>query len=131
MANKKGSSGVIKVGSNVVAEILSFSVEQSGETIEDTIIGETAKTFQPGTTSWNGSSDAHWDVSDATGQGAMTIGAEVALNMFPGGDGTGETQLAGNAIITSISISGMENNGMVKASFSFQGTGALTESTVV
>ena len=131
MANKKGSTGVIKVGLNVIAEILSFSVEQSGETIEDTIIGETAKTFQSGMTSWNGSAEAHWDTTDTTAQGAMTIGAEVALNMFPGGDGSGDTQLAGNAIITGVSLGGMDNSGMVKASFSFQGTGVLTESTVV
>lgn len=130
MANHKGSEGLVKVGTNTVAEILSWSLERTADTIEDTVLGETAKTFQSNTTSWSGSAEAYWDETDTTGQGAMTIGAQVTLNLYPEGDVSGDTYFSGAIIITSISMSA-DNNGMVTASFSFQGTGALTESTVV
>ena len=39
MANHAGSEGTVKVGANAVAEIRSFNVDQSGDTIEDTTMG--------------------------------------------------------------------------------------------
>ena len=38
MATHKGSEGTVKVGSNAVAEIRSYSIEESADTLEDTSI---------------------------------------------------------------------------------------------
>lgn len=130
MANHKGSEGTIKVGANTVAELNGWSLEEQAETIEDTNLGDTAKTFKVGNTSWSGSVDCFWDETDTTGQGAMTIGAEVTLNLYPEGDTSGDTYYTGSAIITG-SSKAAAINGMVTQSFSFQGNGALTSSTVV
>jgi hypothetical protein len=131
MANHTGNEGVVKIGTATVAEVKSWSIDETTETLEDTVIGDTARTRKPsGISSWSGSLEAFWDETDTLGQGAMTIGAEVTLNLYPEGAVSGDTYFTGSAIITSISRSA-SFNGMVEASFSFEGNGALTQSTVV
>lgn len=130
MANHTGSEGVVKIGANTVAEVVEYSIEETGETIEDTTIGDTAKTFKPGNTSWTASITCHWDETDATGQGAMTVGTEVTLNVYPEGDTAGDTYFTGSAIVTNSGRSASINS-IVSQSFSLQGTGALTQSVAV
>jgi predicted secreted protein len=129
MATHAGSEGTVKVGANAIAEIRSFSIEETADTIEDTTMGDGARTYKPSLTSFSGSVDVFWDETDSTGQGALTIGAEVTLNLYPEGSTTGDTYLSGSAIVTSRSISS-SFDGMVEMSISVQGNGALTTSTV-
>jgi predicted secreted protein len=129
MATHAGSEGTVKVGANAIAEIRSFSIEETADTIEDTTMGDGARTYKPSLTSFSGSVDVFWDETDSTGQGALTIGAEVTLNLYPEGSTTGDTYLSGSAIVTSRSISS-SFDGMVEMSISVQGNGALTTDTV-
>lgn len=129
MATHKGSEGTVKVGSNAIGEIRSFSIEETADTLEDTTMGDSARTFKPSLTGFTGSVDVLWDEADTTGQGALTVGAEVTLNMYPEGDTSGDTYLTGTAIVTTRSISS-SYDGLVEMSISVQGTGALTTSTV-
>ena len=129
MALHKGSEGVVKIGSNTIAEVRDWSLEETAETIDSTELSDSAKTFEVGTTSWSGSLNCFWDEPDTTGQGACTVGASVTLNLYPEGATTGDTYATGTALINSLSKSG-GIDGLVEASFSFQGTGALTWGTV-
>lgn len=129
MATHTGSEGTVKVGSDAIAEIRSFSIEETADTLEDTTMGDTARTYKSSLTSFTGSVDVLWDETDSTGQGALTIGAEVTLNMYPEGDTSGDTYLTGTAIVTSRSINSTFD-GLVEMSISVQGTGALTTTTV-
>ena len=129
MATHKGSEGTVKVGSNAVAEIKSYSIEESADTLEDTAMGDTARTYKSSLTSFSGSLDVFWDETDTNGQGALTIGSEVTLNVYPEGDTTGDTYYTGSAIVTGVSRSA-SFDGLVEASISVQGNGALTTSTV-
>jgi len=129
MAVHKGSEGTVKVGSNAVAEIRSYSLEETGDTLETSTMGDTARTYVPSLTSWSGSVDVYWDETDSTGQGALTVGAEVTLNMYPEGDDSGDTYYTGSAIVTGVSKNA-SFDGLVEASISLQGTGALTSTTV-
>ena len=129
MATHAGSEGTVKVGANAIAEIRSFSIEETADTIEDTTMGDGARTYKPSLTSFSGSVDVFWDETDSTGQGALTIGAEVTLNLYPEGSTNGDTYLSGSAIVTSRSISS-SFDGMVEMSISVQGNGALTTDTV-
>lgn len=128
MANHKGSEGVVKVGAVTVAEVRGFEFTQSAETIEDTTLADTEKTFQVGNTEWSGSLSCWWDETDTTGQGALTAGASVTLNLYPEGATTGDKYYTGTALITSLAIANAIN-GIVSAEFQFKGTGALTLST--
>lgn len=130
MATHTGSEGTVKVGSNAIAEIRSFSIEQSADTLEDTTMGDTARTYKSSLTTYTGSVDVLWDETDTTGQGALTIGAEVTLNLYPEGDTSGDTYYTGTAIVTGRTINSTYD-GLVEMSISVQGSGALTETTVV
>ena len=129
MALHKGSEGVVKIGSNTIAEVRDWSLEETAETIDSTELSDSAKTFEVGTTSWSGSLNCFWVETATTGQGACTVGASVTLNLYPEGATTGDTYATGTALINSLSKSG-GIDGLVEASFSFQGTGALTWGTV-
>ena len=129
MATHKGSEGVVKVGANTVAEVRSWTIAESADTLEDTSMGDTARTFKPSLTTFTGSLDVFWDETDTTGQGALTIGAEVTFNVYPEGDTAGDTYYTGTAIVTEVSRTAAFD-GLCEASISLQGTGALTETTV-
>jgi predicted secreted protein len=129
MATHKGSEGTVKVGSNAIAEIRSYSIEESADTIEDTSMGDSARTYKPSLTQFSGSIDVFWDETDTSGQGALAVGSEVTLNFYPEGDTAGDTYYSGSAIVTGVTRTG-SFDGMVEASISVQGNGALTESTV-
>ena len=94
MATHTGSEGTVKVGANAIAEIRSFSLEESADTLEDTTMGDTARTYKSSLTTFTGSVDVFWDETDTTGQGALTIGASVTLNVYPEGDTSGDTYLS-------------------------------------
>lgn len=129
MAVHKGSEGTVKIGANAIAEIRSYSLEESADTLETTTMGDSARTYLPSLSTFSGSVDVYWDETDTTGQGALTIGAEVTLNVYPEGDTSGDTYYTGSAIVTGVTRSG-SFDGMVEASISVQGTGALTSTTV-
>ena len=128
MATYKGSDGIVKVGTNTVAEIRSYSIEETADTLEDTSMGDSARTYKSSLTSFSGSLDVFWDESDADGQGALTIGNEVQLNVYPEGDDTLDKYYQGNVIVTGVSRSA-SFDGLVEASISVQGTGALSLET--
>lgn len=130
MATHTGSEGTVKVGSDAIAEIRSFSIEEAADTLEDTSMGDTARTYKSSLTNYTGSIDVLWDETDTTGQGGLTIGAEVELNLYPEGDTSGDTYYSGNAIVTGRTINS-SYDGLVEMSISVQGNGALTETTVV
>jgi predicted secreted protein len=129
MASHIGRDGIVKVGANTVAEVKSFSIEESADTVETTKMTDVARSHAITLTSFSGSLDCFWDETDTTGQGALTIGASVTLALYPEGDTTGDTYYSGTALVTGVSRSA-SFDGMVEASISVQGTGALTASTV-
>jgi len=129
MATHTGSEGTVKVGANAIAEIRSFSIEESADTLEDTTMGDGARTYKPSLTTYTGTVDVLWDETDTTGQGALTIGAEVTLNLYPEGDTSGDTYYTGAAIVTGRTINS-SFDGLVEMSISVQGNGALSQTTV-
>lgn len=129
MATHAGKEGTVKIGANAVAEIREWSVTENGETADNSSMGDTARTHMFTMSSWDGSLSCWWDETDTNGQGALTIGASVTLNLYPEGDGAGDTYYTGTATVTSISRRAALD-GLVEADFSFMGSGALTGTTV-
>jgi|TARA_R100000479_G_scaffold113520_2_gene57423 hypothetical protein len=128
MATFKGKDGVVKVGSNAIGEIRNFSVDESADTIEDTSMGDTARTYVDSLTQFTASIDALFDDGD-TAQTALTIGSTATFSFLPEGDSSGKYSLSGSGIVTGITRSQSFDN-MVEISFSLQGSGALTIGTV-
>ena len=129
MATHAGKEGTVKVGANTIAEIRDWSITETGETVDDTSMGDDARTHLATVSSWEASINCWWDETDATGQGALTVNASVTLNLYPEGAAGGDTFFSGTATVTGITRSAALD-GMVEVSFTAQGSGVLTESTV-
>ena len=129
MATFKGNDGVVLIGSDAMAEVISFSVDETADTIEDTAMGDSARTYLPTLTSFSGSVDVFWDETDTSGQVALTVGSTATLNVYPEGDTSGDNYYTGSIIVTGFDITA-SFDGLVEASISFQGNGALTRGDV-
>lgn len=129
MATHTGSEGTVRVGaSNNILEIRSYSVEETSDTAEDTSMGDSYRTFKTTLKAWTGSVDVFWDETDTTGQGALTVGSEVAVRFMPEGATVGDIYLTGSAIVTGKTITA-SFDGMVESTITLQGTGSLTSAT--
>ena len=129
MAVHKGSEGAIKIGSNTVAEVKSYSLDESADTIETTSMGDAARTHLSSLTSFSGSVDCMWDETDTNGQTALAVGSTVTLLWYPEGSASGATYYSGSVIVTGKNITG-SFDGLVEASIAVQGSGAITTATV-
>lgn len=130
MATHTGSEGTVHVGANAIAEIRSYSIEETSDTVEDTTMGDSFRTHKATLRSWTASVDVFWDETDTNGQVALVPGSEVTINVYPEGNTSGDDYYTGTAIVTSKSVTA-SFDGMVEASVSLQGTGTLTSSQVV
>jgi len=128
MATSTGQFGAVYVGASAVAEIRDWSLEESAEVVADTVMGDSWVSNKSTLKSWTSSFNAYWDASDS-GQQGLTVGAEITLNLYPNGNSSTNKYWSGSAIITSVSKSA-SFDGLVEASFSVTGNGALTEETV-
>lgn len=129
MATHSGSEGKIFIGDAQVAEVKSWSLEVTADTVDASSIGTEWRKNQATIKSWSGSMEAFWDEEDRDGQGKLTAGKTVILNLYPEGDELESNYFTGKAIITSIGYSA-SFDGLVEASFSFTGTGALEQKIV-
>ena len=125
MATVSGNNGEVKIGTDAVAEVKSFDITETDNIIEDTAMGDSAKTFVSGLNEASGTITCHFDKSDSTGQEAMTVGASVTLNLYPEGDSIGNREITMTALITSVGVSETINE-VVERSFGFTVTGAVT-----
>ena len=129
MATHTGSAGLIKVGTNTVAEVRSFTLDTTAEMLEDTVLTDTSKTFQVGKKGATASIECFWDETDANGQIAIAEGSQVTMALYPEGATSGDYYFSGTWLITSNSTS-TPTDGMIEATFSATLTGALTRGTV-
>jgi predicted secreted protein len=127
MATHTGSEGTIKIGSTVLGELRSYTLEQTSDTIEDTSMGDSVRTYKAGLKASSGSASVFFDEADA-GQLLCTVGSSITLNLFPEGNQTGDKFYAVDAIVTGYNVSA-SFDGMVEAEITFQGTGAVTIGT--
>ena len=128
MATFKGNDGVVLIGTDVMAEVISFSVDETADVIEDTVMSDVAKTYKASFTDFTATVETYFDDTD-TAQQAVTAGDSVTLKLQMEGNTSGDHQLTGTAIVTSRSI-GVTSDGINTATYSLQGTGGLTETTV-
>lgn len=128
MATHHGKEGVVTAGGTAIGELTGFTLETTGDVVEDTELSDATKSFLAGRTSFSGSLEMNYDEADAQ-QETLTVGSTISFVLLPEGNDSGDQSFTGSGIITGMSIT----NGMdavVSRSVTFQGTGALTKSTV-
>ena len=127
-----GEAGVVKFSSDasavtVVASVRGFEISQTADAVESTVMGTTGRSYLAGKTSYTGSMDLYFRDNDENGQTALfsAIGNDpTAIELYPSGETTG-IKLSGNVIITDHTITA-NFDGIVEATVSFTGSGALT-----
>ncbi len=129
MATHSGSEGKVYIGNAQIAEVKSWSLEVTSDTVDASIIGTEWRKSRATIKSWAGSFDAFWDETDSNGQGALAAGKTVTLNLYPEGDEEGNTYFTGSVIISAIAYKA-SFDGLVEAGFSFTGTDALHQLVV-
>ena len=122
MAAIKGKDGVVNIGGADVAQVKSYSLTESTETAETTVMGDNSKTHLPTIKSWEGSCDVVYNSQEFTDTDLLPGGAAVALILYPAGTGNNYN---GSIIVTSMEVTG-ETADVVSATLNFTGTGDLT-----
>lgn len=128
MTTHIGNEGTIKIGSNTLGELRSWSIEETVETVDDSAIGDASDTHLVGSKAWSGEASCAYDADDTNGQVALAIGASVALNVYAYGTTTGNKYLSGTVTVTKVGRQA-SRNGLIEQSFSFKGNGALSIAT--
>ena len=125
-----GTSGVAKfdVGGSAttIASVISFTLTNTGDVIETSAMGNTARTYIPGLTNATASMSLYFVDGDSA-QAALQSApgsAAATIELYPSGETTGQ-KLSGEMIVTSFEISAA-NDGAVTAEVAGQITGALT-----
>ncbi len=133
MAVYTGNAGVVKLDDDTgtiqtVAEIRSYSIEATADTIEKTVMGNSTRQYVKGVASFSGTADVYWDPTHFTtvdaNPTAGSVGATnkvVTLEIYPEGSGS---KWSGEVIVTGYTVNASFDN-MIEASISFQGTGSL------
>ena len=129
MATHTGSSGIIKIGTNTIAEVRSFTIDTTAELLEDTTLTDTSKTFKVGKKGATVSVECFWDETDTNGQIALAEGSSVAMDLFPEGADSSDYYFSGTWLVTATSVS-VPTDGIIEATFSATLTGNLSRSTV-
>ena len=129
-----GEAGVVKFSDTAssavsVASVRSFTLDQETQAIETSVMGSGSRAYIPGLKQFSGSMDLYFR-DDNQGQQNLINGiggtsGATAIELYPSGETTG-IKLSGSVIITGHSITA-NFDGMVEATVTFQGSGALTK----
>ena len=128
MATHHGKEGVVTAGGTGIGELTGFTLETTGDVVEDTALTDATKSFVAGRTSFSGTLEMHFDETDSP-QTSLTAGSSIAFILLPEGNSSGDRSFTGTGIVTGMSV----NNAMdaiISRSVTFQGTGTLTRGTV-
>ena len=129
MATATGQSGVVKIGANSVAEITGFTIDETNDTVEDTSLTDTAKSYKTLRKDATGTVECHYDPTDTNGQVALAVGSEVTLDLYPEGADSGDTYYTGTAIVTGVSQA-ITLDGIISRTINVQFSGGVSTTTV-
>lgn len=132
-----GEAGVVKFSDTAssavsVASVRSFTLDQETQAIETSVMGSGSRAYLPGLKQFSGTMDLYFR-DDNQGQINLfsAIGGDngaTTIELYPSGESTG-IKLSGSVIITGHSITA-NFDGMVECSVTFQGSGALTKTSL-
>jgi len=131
MATYTGENGKVEItaedssGFVTVAEVRSWTVEHTKDVVEDTVMGDAARTFKSGLHQFTGSMEVVYDDSHADSSNAFDPAQDGALSVEFWPSTNGAEKFTGSVIVTSVSRSASFDD-LVTATVNFQGTGALS-----
>lgn len=116
MAEVKGCSGSLTF-TNLTAGVKAWTLDYQQEVLETTDFADScARTYMAGFTGWTATATANWDAANTAKPGDS---ATLTLTVTSGKTYSGTALVTGLAVNTNV-------QGIVEATYTFQGTGALT-----
>mgnify|MGYP003133734706 CR=1 FL=1 len=129
MATYTGENGQVKIGSDsagesAIAEVRSWTVEHSKDVIEDTVMGDAARTYKSGLHQFTGSMEVVYDDGHTAASDAFRPDndGDLFIEFYPSSS-AGE-KFSGKVIVTSVSRTASFDD-LVTATVNFQGSGAM------
>ena len=135
MATFTGENGKVEItaedsaGTVTVAEVRSWTVEHTKDVIEDTVMGDAARTYKSGLHQFTGSMEVVYDSTHTTATNAFDASQDGALTVEFYPDASTGQKFTGSVIVTSVSRTASFDD-LVTATVNFQGTGALSIASV-
>jgi len=135
MATYTGENGKVEItaedsaGTVTVAEVRSWTVEHTKDVIEDTVMGDAARTYKSGLHQFSGSMEVVYDDGHTAASNAFDPAQDGALSVEFYPNSTSGEKFSGSVIVTSVSRTASFDD-LVTATVNFQGTGALTIGSV-
>jgi hypothetical protein len=132
MATLHGNDGAIIIDGTTLAAVRNFSIESTADTIETTVMGNDARTYLKGMSTFSGSADIYFDDSQFASNvfnpanSTGTVGQNSVAGKFYLDQDANDDKIiwANSMIVTGFTINS-SMDGMVEGSLSFQGSGAL------
>lgn len=135
MATITGAGGVVKVADAggtlaAVAEVRSFSLEHTSDTLEVTSMGSTTvgRSYVKGLDSSTLSIECYFDTGSSQ-DAILESGNIIDFELLPEGTGSGAVTYSGKGIVSSVSVSSSVD-GLVEVSFSVSVNNGVTKGTV-
>ena len=129
MATHTGVNGVVKVGANTVAEVVGFALNETQDTVEDTSLTDSKKSYIALRGDATATIECHWDETDTSGQEALDVGTSATIELYPEGADAGDAYYTGTALITGADVA-VSMDGIISRNFSVQFSGGVTHTTV-
>lgn len=130
MARILGEDGVVEVGGTAVAHVNNWSYNEEGAKVPVPAMGDSAIVELAGKPRVNGTVRCWYDDAADAGQAALAQGAQVALNLFPKANTTGNPRFViAAAEIDSVSWD-FPVEGGATVEFNYSATALATKDTV-
>ena len=129
MATHVGTSGVVKVGANTVAEVTGFTLNETQDTVEDTSLTDSKKSYIALRGDATATIECHWDETDTSGQEALDVGSSATIELYPEGADSGDAYYTGTGIVTSADVA-VSMDGIISRTLGIQFSGGVTHTTV-
>jgi hypothetical protein len=129
MATHVGTSGVVKVGANSVAEITGFTLNETQDTVEDTSLTDSKKSYIALRGDATATIECHWDETDTNGQEALDVGTSATIELYPEGADAGDAYYTGTGIVTGADVA-VTMDGIISRTLNIQFSGGVTHTTV-
>ena len=133
MATYTGENGSVKVDDSAgslqtIAEVRSWTLDHTKDVIEDTVMGDAARTYKSGLHQFTGTMEVVYD-DNTSNDPAFNPASDTSLTVefFP--NTSSGTKFTGEVIVTSVSRNASFDD-LVTATVNFQGTGALTAASI-
>ncbi len=105
MSTETGNSGSLSFAASSITELKQWSLEENAEQIDDTAMGDLARTSKSGLPNANGTIEVHYDEADSV-QESMDPSVSGVLVLFPKGSASGKPRITLTIQITGRSTSG-------------------------